>query len=140
MSANTFQANDKRATLTVKEAAVVLGMSVSSAYEAIKNGSFPVSVLEINGRIYIPRAALEAALGGAVLGDSAGRIYAEAEARVRTLRDELFTLSRHVEAELARLDALLGPEYMASSEHPSRADVGALARTTRSRGTGRMAV
>ena len=72
----------------MKESASVLGMSESSAYEAIANDSFPVRVLRINGRIYVPKAALEAVLCGAVGGDTTVRACFEAMERTRALRDQ----------------------------------------------------
>ena len=48
----------KRQTLTVDEAAEVIGVSRVSLYNAIKSGEFK-PVLRIGKRILIPRAALE---------------------------------------------------------------------------------
>ena len=44
-------------TLTVQEAATLLGIGRNSAYEAIKTGTLPS--VQIGRRILVPRAALE---------------------------------------------------------------------------------
>ena len=44
-------------TLTVQEAATLLGIGRNSAYEAIKTGTIPS--VQIGRRILVPRAALE---------------------------------------------------------------------------------
>ena len=46
-----------RLTLTVQEAATLLGIGRNSAYEAIKTGTLPS--VQIGRRILVPRAALE---------------------------------------------------------------------------------
>lgn len=51
------------ATLTVPEAAEMLGVSTWSAYERIKAEEFPVPVLRLGRTIRIPRAPLLALLG-----------------------------------------------------------------------------
>ena len=51
----------ERLTVTVEEAADLLGIGRSSAYMAVKDGSIPS--IRIGGRILVPRAALERMLG-----------------------------------------------------------------------------
>lgn len=55
----------ERQTLTVEEAARVLGISRSSAYEAARRGELPI--VRIGRRYVVPRVALERLL------DQAGR-------------------------------------------------------------------
>jgi excisionase family DNA binding protein len=52
-----------RETLTVAEAAKVLGIGRGSAYEAVKRGELPV--VRLGKRLVVPRAALERLLAGA---------------------------------------------------------------------------
>ncbi len=61
---------DRRLTLTVPEAAVLLGISRGSAYEAARSGILPVR--RIGRRLVVPRQALAAWLAGAgeLLDDS----------------------------------------------------------------------
>jgi excisionase family DNA binding protein len=58
-----------RSTVTVEEAAQLLGIGRSLAYEAVRTGSFPVPVIRVGARYLIPRAALERLL----MGDDAVR-------------------------------------------------------------------
>jgi excisionase family DNA binding protein len=53
--------DDARATYTVEEAAALLGISRSTAYECASTGQIPV--LRLGGRILVPRHALERLLG-----------------------------------------------------------------------------
>jgi excisionase family DNA binding protein len=53
---------DERQTLTVEEAARVLGIARGSAYEAARVGHLPT--IRIGRRLLVPRAALERLLGG----------------------------------------------------------------------------
>jgi len=53
-----------RSTVTVEEAARLLGIGRSLAYEAVRNGSFPVPIIRVGARYLIPRAALERLLMG----------------------------------------------------------------------------
>lgn len=53
----------KRPTTTVAVVAPLLGMSASSVYAAVKNGSFPFPTLKIGGRVIIPTAPIREALG-----------------------------------------------------------------------------
>lgn len=57
-----------RATLTVTEAAEILGISRSSAYELVNTGDIPA--LRLGRRIVVPRAALDALLETAQNSDS----------------------------------------------------------------------
>ncbi len=52
-----------RQTFTVDEAAAILGISRSTAYECIRDGSLPA--LRFRRRLVVTRAALEALLGTA---------------------------------------------------------------------------
>ena len=52
-----------RPTLTVPEAAELLGISSWQAYALIKRGEFPVAPLRLGRAIRIPRAPLERLLG-----------------------------------------------------------------------------
>lgn len=51
------------ATVSITEAAKLLGIGRSSAYEAARNGSFPVPVLRINTRFVVPTKPLLDLLG-----------------------------------------------------------------------------
>lgn len=53
----------QRLTMTVEEAAVALGISRASAYEAVGRGEIPC--IRIGRRILIPKVALEKLLEGA---------------------------------------------------------------------------
>ena len=48
---------EERQTLTVEEAAEILGIGRNSAYEAVKRGEIPA--LRLGRRLLVPRAALE---------------------------------------------------------------------------------
>jgi excisionase family DNA binding protein len=54
--------SDKKATMTVAELAEYVGLGKNSTYAAVKRGDFPSLV--INGRILIPRAAIDRMLEG----------------------------------------------------------------------------
>jgi excisionase family DNA binding protein len=56
------QPRRQRETLSVVEAAEILGISRSSAFHAASKGELPV--IRIGKRLLIPRAALERMLGG----------------------------------------------------------------------------
>lgn len=56
----------ERLTLTVAEAADLLGISRSTAYECVRTGDLPS--IRMAGRILVPRKRLEELLGG---GDDA---------------------------------------------------------------------
>jgi excisionase family DNA binding protein len=49
--------------VSVEEAADLLGIGRNSAYHAIKEGRFPVRVIQLGARYLIPRAELEELLG-----------------------------------------------------------------------------
>ena len=51
-----------RQTLTVEEAAALLGIGRNSAYQAVASGQLPV--IRIGRRLLVPRAALERLLTG----------------------------------------------------------------------------
>jgi excisionase family DNA binding protein len=53
----------QRLTVTVEEAAVVLGISRATAYDAVSRGEIPC--IRIGRRILIPKVALERLLDGA---------------------------------------------------------------------------
>ena len=53
----------ERLTLTVDEAAVLLGISRGTAYEAIRTGDFPVEPIRIGVRILIPKQKFMDVLG-----------------------------------------------------------------------------
>ena len=55
----------ERATLTVAEAARVLGIGRNLAYELVRRGELPS--LKLGARVVIPRVALERLLGEAQL-------------------------------------------------------------------------
>jgi excisionase family DNA binding protein len=57
---------DERQTLTVEEAAALLGIGRNSAYQAVASGQLPV--LRIGRRLLVPRAALERLLADAQAG------------------------------------------------------------------------
>lgn len=52
--------------LSVEDTAVLLGQSRSSIYRAIDRGDLPLPVVTINGRLRIPRRAVERLLDGDV--------------------------------------------------------------------------
>jgi len=52
--------------MTVSQAAVILGISRSSAYECVRVGSIPS--IRLGRRIVVPRGALDALLASATLG------------------------------------------------------------------------
>jgi excisionase family DNA binding protein len=67
-------------TVTVKEAARLLGVSLRSAYVLANNGSIPV--LRLGRRLVVPRAALERLLGGHQTGLVDGNAAEAPERRV----------------------------------------------------------
>lgn len=50
-------------TITIPVAAELLGISASSAYAAVRDGKFPVKVIQISGRYVIPTKPLLELLG-----------------------------------------------------------------------------
>ena len=67
---STWSQPAERQTLTVEEAARVLGIGRNSAYEAVRRGDLPV--IRIGRRYVVPRAALERLLGD---GQDSGGSY-----------------------------------------------------------------
>jgi excisionase family DNA binding protein len=61
--------NVEKATLTVDQAAKVLGVGRASAYAAIARGEVPV--VRIGRRILVPRRALERLLAGSSAAEGA---------------------------------------------------------------------
>lgn len=60
------------ATVSVRQAATLLGISFSSAYAAIKAGNFPTNIIQIGGRYVVPTAPLLELLGLDELPDLEG--------------------------------------------------------------------
>lgn len=60
----------ERLTLTVEEAAELLGVSRGTAYEAARRGELPV--VRIGRRLLVPRARLAELLGGDAETNGAG--------------------------------------------------------------------
>ena len=58
----TWEVAMDRWTVTVEEAAQMLGISRSSAYECVRRGE--LRALRLGRRLVVPRAALEELLGG----------------------------------------------------------------------------
>ena len=56
------RAERRRATISVPEAAKILGVGRNQGYEAVKNGQIPV--IRIGKRLLVPLAALERMLRG----------------------------------------------------------------------------
>jgi excisionase family DNA binding protein len=63
MTDGNTQIDLRRATYTIREAADILGISRSTAYESVRTGTFPVPVIRIGRRLVISRAAIELVLG-----------------------------------------------------------------------------
>lgn len=59
---NTYPRRPARATVTVQEAAAILGISRSSAYELVRSGAIPS--LRLGHRLVVPREALMAMIDG----------------------------------------------------------------------------
>ncbi len=60
------------ATVSVRQAATLLGISFSSAYAAIHAGNFPTKIVQIGGRYVVPTAPLLELLGLDELPDLEG--------------------------------------------------------------------
>jgi len=58
--------------LSVEDTAVLLGQSRSSIYRAIDRGDLPLPVFTINGRLRIPRRAVERLLDGEIATHAPG--------------------------------------------------------------------
>lgn len=54
--------NDKH-TISIKEAAALIGIGQSTAYTAAKNGTFPVPVIRVGSRYVVPAEPLKTLLG-----------------------------------------------------------------------------
>ena len=52
-----MEQQNQRLTITVREAAELLGLSRNAAYEAVRRGDIPA--IRIGGRILVPKHALE---------------------------------------------------------------------------------
>jgi hypothetical protein len=66
MTAATWSAEAVRALgvrTTVENAGSILGLSRTQAYEAVKRGDFPVTVVKVGRRIVVPTAPILALLG-----------------------------------------------------------------------------
>jgi len=53
-----------RAFLSVEEVAALLGEHRSTCYRSIERGDFPIPVVTINGRLRVPRRAVERLIEG----------------------------------------------------------------------------
>lgn len=56
-----------KSLLSVDEAAILLETTRSTVYRAISNGTFPLPVIRLGGRLRIPRAAVDRLLAGEYL-------------------------------------------------------------------------
>ena len=65
----TWEVAMDRWTVTVEEAAQILGISRSSAYECVRRGE--LRALRLGRRLVVPRSALEELLGGTSAAPSA---------------------------------------------------------------------
>lgn len=54
----------QRQVLSLAETALVLDMGVTTAYDLIRRGEFPIPVMHIGGRIKVSRVILERYLAG----------------------------------------------------------------------------
>lgn len=61
---------DMKATITIEETALRLGVSRASAYAAAREGTIPT--LKIGRRLVVPKAALERMLSGEHSGEGRG--------------------------------------------------------------------
>lgn len=57
-----METNEAKATVTIEEAAEILGIGRGSAYEAARRGEIPT--LKIGKRLLVPKAQLERMLRG----------------------------------------------------------------------------
>jgi predicted DNA-binding transcriptional regulator AlpA len=60
---STIVVNLTTPTVTLRTAGKALGIGESSAYAAVKSGTFPVPVIRIGGRYTVPTAPLRELLG-----------------------------------------------------------------------------
>ncbi len=56
--------------ISIEEAALWLDISKATAYRAIKNGTFPLPVIQIGGRQKVSLAALERLMNGETLSET----------------------------------------------------------------------
>lgn len=61
---NTKMGLGTKSFRSVDEAAILLETTRSTAYRAISNGTFPLPVVRLGGRLRIPRAAVDRLLSG----------------------------------------------------------------------------
>jgi excisionase family DNA binding protein len=55
-----------RAFLSIEETAVLLGISRATLYRSVHRGDFPMPVVRLNGRMRVPRRAVERLMEGTV--------------------------------------------------------------------------
>lgn len=65
MAAGTSLA--RKPLLSVEEVSILLGHSRSSVYRSIKRGDLPLPMFRLNGRLRVPRRAVERLLEGELL-------------------------------------------------------------------------
>jgi len=53
-----------RAFLSIEETSVLLGISRATLYRSVQRGDFPVPVVQLNGRLRVPRRAVERLMEG----------------------------------------------------------------------------
>ena len=63
--------SDERRTISVNEAAKILGIGRSAAYEGVKSGQIPA--IRVGGRWLVPLAALDRMLAEAGKGEGEGK-------------------------------------------------------------------
>lgn len=64
--------------LSVDEMAILLGLNRSSVYRSLQRGDLPLPVVKINGRMRVPRRAVERLLEGFTAEDHQGSVKAGA--------------------------------------------------------------
>jgi excisionase family DNA binding protein len=64
MTRTKTNATTTRAFLSVQEVAALLGEHRSTCYRSIERGDFPIPVVTINGRLRVPRRAVERLIAG----------------------------------------------------------------------------
>ena len=60
---------NERQTVTVEEAARLLGIGRSLAYEAVRRGQFPAPVIKVGRRYVVSREGLERVIAEGMAGD-----------------------------------------------------------------------
>lgn len=70
-AATAASTRSEPAFLSVSAVAGLIGETRSTLYRSIARGDFPVAVVRINGRLRIPRRALERLVSGEEAGDGA---------------------------------------------------------------------